>query len=166
MITIANMGYHTENELIYCSQQYLLRSLSTFGVTMNIVAPSPPPHLQIRSVLPSLCHLLIYLGVLVPSTTPSASPPSPQLFRLQQQPAGTVSYPSAPFPRKREADDSWSELSWLSEATRSVLCQWVGKKCGDWTHVNDYTVQYDGALAELMARPSGDRVCAMWRCEA
>ena len=104
MITIANMGYHTESELIYCSQQYLLRSLSTFGVTMNIVTPPPPPHLQIRSVLPSLCHLLIYLGVLVPSTTPSASPPSPQLFRLQQQPAGTVSYPSAPLPRKREAE--------------------------------------------------------------
>ena len=77
VITIANMGYHTESELIYCSQQYLLRSFSFLGVSMSIVPLPPSLHTQIRYALPPLCHLLIYLGILVPSASPTASPPPP-----------------------------------------------------------------------------------------
>ena len=174
VITIANMGYHTESELIYCSQQYLLRSFSFLGVSMSIVPSILSHHTQIRYALPPLCHLLIYLGILVPSASPSASPPSPQVFRLQQQAPTTVPYPSFLFPDSNHgltaspssldakptprdpACRAWSgatDTAWLPNPAKTLLLQWAGKKATEWTHANEFSVQYDGALADLMRRP-------------
>ena len=194
VITIANMGYHTESELIYCSQQYLLRSFSFLGVSMSIVPLPPSLHTQIRYALPPLCHLLIYLGILVPSASPTASPPSPQVFRLQQQAPTAAPYPSFLFPDANHgltpspsvdakptprdpAYRAWSgatDTAWLPHPTKTLLLQWAGKKATEWTHASEFSVQYEGALADMMRRPAQaadgsflpDRVCVGYDGEA
>lgn len=81
-----------------------------------------------------------------------------------------------PTPRD-PAYRAWSgatDTAWLPHATKTLLLQWAGKKATEWTHASEFSVQYEGALADMMRRPAQaadgsflpDRVCVGYDGEA
>ena len=95
-------------------------------------------------LLPSVCHLLIFLHVLSSTSTSPIPLPSATLPSLDSLPHPNTTYPSflfsnssnmgnegmvwLPF-RQSELKGLLFDLPWLVETTRTVLLKWIIRKC-------------------------------------
>lgn len=105
-------------------------------------------HSQIRKLLPTVCHVLIFLGILTDSPALSSKPPVSFSYHIPSS-NSTISYPSFLYPNTFNHVSSTlqdvssysfipyridtirsmiNDLTWLSDSAKNVLYQWIFTK--------------------------------------
>ena len=153
--------------MIHCTEMYLSKECPQQSL----------PRVLTRLLLPTVCRVLLFLGVLTPFSSHSAST-GPFSLPASASPVSPVSLPSFvflpcsqtdfssrnpasnpsnfalqdPLLRIKEENPAASQagidLRSLPEGTKKLLNAWVGKKSAEWTATSASIVQFSANLLE------------------
>lgn len=103
-------------------------------------------------LLPTICHVLIFLNVFSPVTMISSqstsilsssntNTPYPSFLYPTSRSTREGEHPTFITHRQNELKNLLNDIMWLNESSRTVLYQWLLKKCNDLRKDSDSYIQ-------------------------